>query len=92
MNGYKLMADSYRSAAAEGKINAGEAERKARVYDFLGTCTKEDMYTLVDSSAFNDIIRGYCRLALKQAGVDDETVNNTMSDFHIISAKEVSEV
>ena len=37
MNGYILMADSYRKAAGEGKINTDEAEKKARVYDFLGT-------------------------------------------------------
>ncbi len=95
MNGFVLMADSYRKAAGEGKINADEAEKQARIYDFLGTCDTDDFYTLVDSSAFNEIIKDYVRLALNKAGVDDETRSDVMNELRFLfsekRAKEVCE-
>lgn len=93
MNGYELMAESYRKAAGNGQIPTDEAEQKARIYDLMSKFTDEDLFTMIDSTAFNDIIRAYCRLALKQAGVDDETRDSVMSEFRFIfsekTAKEV---
>ena len=93
MNGYELMADSYRTAAGNGQIPADEAEQKAKIYDLLATFTDEDLYAMIDSTAFNDIIRAYCRLALEQAGVDEDTRQSVMSEFRFIfsekTAKEV---
>lgn len=57
MNGFTMMADSYRKH--------GE-EKKAKLYDFLGSCSDEDICTLFDSSAFNDIAKGYMRLAVRE--------------------------
>ena len=46
---------------------------------------------MVNSSAFNDIIRAYCKLALNDAGVDEKMADAVMSQFrHLfdtISAK-----
>ena len=93
MNGFEIMANSYRTAAGKGDIDPNEAERKARIYDLLSSLDTDDIYTMVDSSAFNDVIRAYCRLALKQAGVDDDTRDSVMSEFRFIfsekTAKEV---
>ena len=93
MNGYEIMADTYRTAAGQGKVDPAEAEQKARIYDLMSKFTDEDLFTMIDSTAFNDIIRAYCRLALKQAGVDDETRDSVMSEFRFIyrekTAKEV---
>lgn len=57
MNGFTMMADSYRKH--------GE-EKKAKLYDFLGTCSTEDIYTLFDSSAFNEVAKSYMRLAVRE--------------------------
>lgn len=72
MNGFKLIADSYRKLVDEGKMAAEEAARTIRINDFLATCDDEDIYTMVDSSAFNDIIRTFCRKAIREAKVDDD--------------------
>lgn len=68
MNGFKLMAESYRKAAGE------EAERTASLYDFLGDCTESDICTLFDSTAFNEIAKSYMRLAVKHL-TDNGTLN-----------------
>lgn len=69
MNGFKLMAESYRKAAGE------EAERIAKLYDFLGDCSESDICTLFDSTAFNEISKGYLRKAVKRL-----TDNGTLDD------------
>ena len=90
MNGFEMMAESYRKA--------GE-EKKARVYDFLGTCDQEDFYTLFDSTAFNEIAKDYMRATVRrltdQGTIDEEqarAVRNTYAMlFEDMTAKEISE-
>lgn len=55
MNGYKIISEQCRKAGQE---------RKAELYDFLGSCTIDDICALFDSAAFNDIAKGYLRRAL----------------------------
>ena len=66
MNGFEVMADSYRKLAAEGKIPQEEAEKSCKIFDFLGGCDQDDIYALFDSSAFNEIAKSYMRLAVKE--------------------------
>lgn len=82
MNGFVMMADSYKKLAAEGKISQEEAAEEIRIYDFLATCSKEDIFRLVDSGAFNDIIRAYAKRAIDNGGIGglfdlnaDEVIN-----------------
>lgn len=96
MNGFALMADSYRKLLDNpNPEQKAEAERHIRMYDFLATCNQDDFYTLFDSSAFNDIAKDYFRLALKQAGVDDDTRSDVMNELRFLlsekSAKQVCE-
>ncbi len=74
MNGFTLMAESYRKAAEQGKIGKEEAAQSCRIYDFLGSCSKDDFYTLFDSSAFNEIAKDYMRLAVREL-VDEGTLD-----------------
>ena len=99
MNGFSLMADSYRKAAEQGKISKEQAEKKARIYDFLGSCDQEDFYTLFDSTAFNEIAKDYMRETVRRLVADgtltDEqgrTVRNKYASlFEDLTAKEISE-
>ncbi len=59
MNGYKIMSESYMKAANTGTISREEAEKKIRVFDFLAACDNDDIYTLFNSSAFNEIVKAY---------------------------------
>ena len=66
MNGYQLMAESYRKAYEENKVFKEEAERKIKVFEFLANCDEEDICNLFDSTAFNDIAVSYLRLAVSE--------------------------
>ena len=72
MNGFKLMAESYRKAAIEGKISKEQADKECKIFDFLGDCDQEDVYRLFDSSAFNEIAKSYMRLAVKELVAEDK--------------------
>lgn len=72
MNGYEMMADSYRQLVKQRKIDKETADREIRVYDFLVTCNSDDLCRMVDSSAFNDIIRAYLKMAVQSADIDED--------------------
>lgn len=72
MNGFTLMAESYKKLMNEGKIDKETANKEIRIYDFLATCDTDDFCRMVDSSAFNDIIRAFLKMAIDNAEIGDE--------------------
>lgn len=88
-----MLSDSYKALLEQGKIDKETAEKEMRVLDFLATCDTDDFCRLVDSSAFNDIIRGYVRLAVESADIDEESkekvINQLRWIFDMKTAKEV---
>lgn len=95
MNGFKSMADSYRTLVEQGKISQADAERDIVTYDFLATCKQDDFYRLVDSGAFNDIIKSYVRKALQGAKVDEDITKRVLEElrwlFDTKVAKEIEQ-
>ena len=73
MNGYEIMSNSYKKAAEEGKISKETAEKECRIFDFLATCDEDDIYKLFDSSAFNEIVKSYVRIAVRELA-SEETI------------------
>ena len=66
MTFYNTMAADIRQVAKNYRKKADTIEKRARVYDFISTCDKEDVFTLFDSSVFNVIAQTYLRLAVKR--------------------------
>ena len=93
MNGFKLMSDSYKKLMNEGKIDNETAEKEIRIYDFLATCDIDDFCRMVDSSAFNDIIRAFLKMAVDNADIDEKSKEKVIGQLRWIfdekSAKEV---
>ena len=95
MNGFEMIAEQYKELLKQEKIDEQTANKEIRVYEFLATCKQEDFYRLVDSGAFNDIMKAYMRKALQGAGVDNETTSKVMEElkwlFDTKQAREVCE-
>ena len=72
MNGYKMIADDYKKMIEDGLVEKEEVEKEIRIYEFLATCDIDDFCIMVDSSAFNDIIRAFLRLALNNVNIDEK--------------------
>ena len=95
MNGYEMMADSYRQLMKQGRIEKETADKEIRIYDFLATCDSDDLCRMVDSSAFNDIIRAFVEMAVKNADIDEDSRNKVVGQLRWLfdekMAKEVLE-
>ena len=95
MNGFSVMADGYRELVKQGRIDKETAEKEIRVYDFLSTCDSDDLCRMVDSSAFNDIIRAYVEMAVKNADIDEDSRNKVVGQLRWLfdekTAKQVLE-
>lgn len=97
MNGFTMMAESYRKAAAEGKITEEQAEKDCKAFDFLSSCDDDDINNLFDSGAFNEIAKSYMRLAVKElieeGELDEEQGRAVRNRFALLfsekTAKEV---
>lgn len=81
MNGFTIMADDYRELVKQGKIKEEDAIREIKVYDFLGSCDQSDFYRLIDSSAFNEIIKAFCKKAMKNVGLERESISKAMAEL-----------
>lgn len=98
MNGYTMLADSYRKMLAK---ETSQEQRKVfeseiRVLDFLGTCTDDEICMLFNSSAFNEIMMSYVRKAVKNLDcLDDEQRKAVRNEVSMLldekTAKEILE-
>ena len=95
MNGFTMMSDSYKKLMEQGKITKEIAEKEIRIYDFLATCIADDFCRMIDSSAFNEIIRAFVKMAVINADIGEENQEKVTNQLRWIfdekSAREVLE-
>lgn len=93
MNGFTMMSDSYKKLMEQGKITKEIAEKEIRIYNFLATCTVDDFCRMVDSSAFNDIIRAFVKMAVINADIGEENQEKVTNQLRwIFDEKSTREV
>lgn len=84
MNGFTLTANSYKKLMEQGKIDKESAEKEIRIYEFLGACDTDDFCRMVDSSAFNDIIRAFLKMAVTNAGIGEKERDRILNQLRLI--------
>ena len=86
INGFSILADSYKRMIEEDAYATEQEQetirKQIRIYEFLATCDTDDFCTLVDSSAFNSIIKAYLHMALVNSNVDDNTQHQVMLELN----------
>lgn len=93
MNGFTMMSESYKKLMNEGKIDKDTALKEIRIYDFLATCDTDDFCRMVDSSAFNDIIRAFLKMAVENADIGDKEKEKVLGQLRwIFDEKQAKEV
>ncbi len=97
MDGFKIMSESYRKAAEKGMITKEQAVKDCRIFDFLAMCDEEDICTLFDSSAFNEIAKSYMRIAVKElveeGKLEEEQAREVRNRFSLLfDEKKAAEV
>ncbi len=92
---FKMVADTYRRLVRKGELTEEQAKKDIRIYDFLAECDQEDLYKLIDSSAFNDIIKAIVKLSLRNIKMDEETGSKILREmdhtFDEMTVKDVYE-
>lgn len=94
MNGYELMAASYRKLLEKESFPEESRKKLAReieLYDFLAKCSKEDIYTLFDSGAFNEICAGYAEKAEAVKDPGQSITRALQGCFDMMSAKQAED-
>lgn len=88
-----MMVDDYKKLMDKGKLDKEDAEKEIRIYEFLSTCDIDDICRIVDSTAFNDIIRAYLKMTVKTADIDEEIQEKVMNQLRrIFEEKQAKEV
>ena len=83
----------YYSKVKIDKVKKDIAEKEARVLDFLATCDSDDICSLFNSGAFNDIFKGYLNAAIKDAELDEEAAARLEGSVRwLFDTKSASEV
>lgn len=72
MNGYTMLAESYKKLLHEGKVTEEEAKKNIKVMEFLAECSEEEINIMFDSAAFNEIMKEYVRRAINNADLGEE--------------------
>lgn len=84
MNGYKMLADSYKQLLEREEPGADKEsiEKSIKALEFLATCDDMEICKLFDSSAFNNITKAYCKKAMNNQGFSDEQINGVLDELH----------
>lgn len=95
MNGYELNIKAYENILAEKRPDTDVEYIKAQIRSLepFAERTEEERIQLFDSGAFNEVVKSYCRVAMKNCNVDEDTISNVINEikwlFDTVSANEI---
>lgn len=98
MNGYKLVADSYRKILEEREFSEDakkNIETIIKVNDILASLTKNEIKEMYNSGAFNEITEGYTEKAMENLGFERDQIWAVIQEIHYLhdmhGAEEIKE-
>ena len=98
MNDYELQIKSYRHFIETGRYdNDPEGKKSAlaiiKSLEPLAERTEEERIEMFNSGAFNEVLKAYTEVTLKNCKLDDDTIHRVMGELNytldMMTAKEV---
>ena len=88
MNGYAMTSQAYKRYLEEHPDEPDNIKEsiyhKIKALDLLAECTEEERLELFNSSAFNDVVKGYVKMAANNIGLDDGTKGWLLSELRFL--------
>lgn len=83
MNGYKLLADSYKQILdkTDDEQKKANIEKSIKALETMADKTDDEIMEIFNTGAFNDILRAYCKKALINCNINRETTTAVMSEL-----------
>lgn len=81
MYGYQLSANALKHYLETENIKDEAVERQIKALEIMANTDRETQYAMFNSSAFNDIVKGYVLMALDRVGVNDDVRADVMYEI-----------
>lgn len=88
MNGYQIHSQTYKDYLEKHpeepeEVKAG-MQRKIKALDFLADCTEEERLELFNSTAFNDVVKGYVKRACDNLELEEDTRRELLNELRYL--------
>lgn len=88
MSYYKMVADQFReylhSSSGITPEERAETERYIKALDFIDECNKQDQLKLIDTGAFDNVMKGYVAMAANRLKLTDDEKNALLTQMRIL--------
>ena len=93
LNGYRLTAEAYKKELDNTPAEyRADLQAKIKALEYLAGADDAEIYALFDSGAFNNIVKGYVRLALTNTDTDSDKAAEIMREVnYLFSMKTAAE-
>jgi hypothetical protein len=85
MNGYKLMAASYRQYLEQHPEEPDEIKQQLlaeiKVNELLAGLSEQEIMMIFDSGAYNEVIKSYCRKAMEMANIAPDKLSEVRDNI-----------
>lgn len=83
MNSYQSNIDAYKQILESDRKDVDREYIQAEIKSLepFAVRTEEERLKMFDSGAFNEVLEAYCKKAMQNCHVDDNTVSDVMSEL-----------
>lgn len=83
MNGYQMHIDAYRQVLESDRTDIDRDFIKAEIkaLEPFAERTEEERLRMFNSGAYNEVLKAYCRKAMQNCNIDDNTISNVMNEI-----------
>lgn len=95
MNGYQMHIDAYKEVLDSGRTDIDRDLINAEIKSLqpFAERTEEEQRRMFDSGAFNEVVYAYCKKAMQNCEVDDQTISSVINElYHLFDTVGANEI